>query len=286
MAIVLGLAVAVVYGAADFLGGRTSRDNRPAAVVAVSQVTSLVLLGALLLLDASPFPDGAPLAFGAASGIVSLVGVQLLYRGLALGAMGVIAPVTAVGAAVVPFAYGLLTGERPSPLALLGVAVALVAIALVAAASPPAIGGQPAGGQPAGVGARELVLAGAAGTAFGLAFIFLAESGEGGGFWPLLAARGASVPVAVIIALATGRDLAIAPGSRAAVAAAGVLDVLAIALYLLASRRGLISLVAVLGSLYPATTVILARVVLHERFSRTQLVGLALALGGVLLIAS
>ena len=280
MAIVLGLAVALVYGAADFLGGRTSRGNRPAAVVAVSQLTSLALLGLLLVVDATSPPGPSSLGLGAAGGVVGLVGVLLLYRGLAVGRMGVIAPVTAVGAAVLPLAYGIATGERPSAAALVGVALALVAVALIASG----------GTQPEGVhqrtSAKELVLAGAAGAAFGASFILLAESGEGSGFWPLLAARSASVPLAVLVAIRGGRRMTITRGSRLAVVAAGALDVIAIALYLLASRRGLISLVAVLGSLYPAATVVLARVVLRERLVRLQLVGLVLALLGVVLIAS
>ena len=280
MAIVLGLAVALVYGAADFLGGRTSRGNRPAAVVAVSQLASLGLLGLLLAVDATPPPGAGSLWLGAASGVVGLAGVLLLYRGLALGQMGVIAPVTAVGAAILPLAYGIATGERPSAAALVGVALALGAVGLIAS------GGSPSEGPHQRTSVKELALAGAAGAAFGAGFILLAESGEGSGFWPLLAARSASVPLAVLVALRGGHRLAITRGSRLAVVAAGALDVLAIALYLLASRRGLISLVAVLGSLYPAATVVLARIVLREHLVRLQLVGLGLALVGVVLIAS
>ena len=280
MAIVLGLGVALVYGAADFLGGRTSRGNRPAAVVAVSQLTSLALLGLLLVVDATSPPGPGSLGLGAASGVAGLLGVLLLYRGLALGRMGVIAPVTAVGAAILPLAYGIATGERPSAAALVGVAIALVAVALIAS------GGTQPEGDHERTSARELALAGAAGAAFGASFILLAESGEGSGFWPLLAARSASVPLAVLAAVRGAHRMTITRGSRLAVVAAGALDVIAIALYLLASRRGLISLVAVLGSLYPAATVVLARVVLRERLVRLQLVGLVLALVGVVLIAS
>lgn len=280
MAIALGLAVALVYGAADFLGGRTSRGNRPAAVVAVSQLTSLVLLGLLLVVDATSPPGARSLGLGAASGVVGLVGVLLLYRGLAVGRMGVIAPVTAVGAAILPLGYGITSGERPSATALVGVVLALVAVVLVAS------GGTATDGPHEPTSAKELTLAATAGAAFGAGFILLAESGEGSGFWPLLAARSASVPLAVAAALAGGHRLVITRGSRVAVVAAGALDVIAIALYLLASRRGLISLVAVLGSLYPAATVLLARLVLREHLVRTQLVGLVLALAGVVLIAT
>ncbi len=280
MAVIFGLGVALVYGAADFLGGRTSRDNRPTAVIAVSQLTSLVLLVLLLLVDGSPVPGAGSLVLGAASGVTGLAGVVLLYRGLARGAMGVIAPITAVGAAVVPVGYGLVTGERPSGLSLVGIALALVAVVLIASAAP-----HEASPHDHRVDRREVGLATASGVAFGIALVLLAASGEGSGFWPLLAARSASAPIAVAALLLVGARIEIAPGSRLAVLATGFLDVTAIALYLLATRRGLISLVAVLGSLYPATTVLLARVVLGERLVRVQVVGLVLALAGVLLIA-
>lgn len=279
MAIFLGLAVAVVYGTADFLGGRTSRGNRPVAVVAVSQLISLVVLTALLAVDRTPVPDARALIFGAASGVVGLIGVFLLYRGLAVGAMGVIAPVTAVGAAVVPISYGIATGDRPSGSALLGVVLALAAVGLVASGA----GSEPRRLRPTST--RELGLAAAAGAGFGASLIFLVESGPASGFWPVLAARAVSAPLALLVAVLGGRSLRIARGSRLQVATTGGLDAAAIALYLLASRRGLISLVAALGSLYPAATVLLARVVLHEQLARSQVVGLVLALVGVVLIA-
>jgi drug/metabolite transporter (DMT)-like permease len=156
--------------------------------------------------------------------------------------------------------------------------VALGAVGLVAS------GGGDGHGPQRRTSNRELALAGAAGAGFGVSFIFLAESGSTSGFWPVLAARAVSAPLALLVA-SPGGSLRISRGTRLQVVASGTLDAAAIALYLLASRRGLISLVAALGSLYPAATVLLARVVLHERLVRTQLVGLLLALVGVLLIA-
>lgn len=281
MAIVFGLAVALAYGVADFLGGRTSRGDHPAVVVAMSQVASVVPLAVLLAVDASPVAGARSLAFGAGSGVAGLLGVLLLYRGLSLGAMGVIAPITAVGAAVVPVTYGLATGERPSGPALVGIVLALVSVALIASVVP-----HEGSAQAGRVDRREVALAAAAGASFGLGFIFLAEAGEGSGFWPVAAARGVSLPLVLGGCVIAGRRLSITPGSRVAVSTAGFLDVLAIGLYLLASRRGLISLVAVLGSLYPATTVLLARIVLGERLVRLQVIGLVLALAGVVLIAA
>lgn len=310
MAIFLGLAVAAAYGAVDFLGGRASREDHTTSVVAVAHLVGLVLLVGVLVVDGSPVPATRSLGFGAASGVVGLVGAVLLYRGLARGDMGAIASVTAVCAAVVPVTYGLATGERPGALALVGVVAALVAVALIASAagghepgpvgatgSIPTAGADhaapvPPPGRPTGAGHRvgtslgELVLAAAAGAAFGVGLILLAESGDGGGFWPLLAARAASVPLVVAAVLLTGHRIAVSPTSRRAVIGIGVLDVIAVALYLTATRLGLISLVAVLGALSPVGTVVLARFVLHEHLAPRQLVGLVLALVGVVLIAS
>jgi drug/metabolite transporter (DMT)-like permease len=280
VAIALGLAVALAYGIGDFLGGHTSRGNHPLVVVATSQVVSLTLIAVLVVVDGAPLPRAPELGFGAASGVAGLLGVLLLYRGLALGAMGVIAPITAVGAALVPVTYGLLTGERPGAAAYVGMACALVAIALVA-------GARPASGaaSPHHAGTKEVGLAVASGVGFGVALILLSESGSGEGFWPVLAARCASVPLALVALGASRLSRRLVPGTRLPVALAGALDVSAVALYLLATRRGLVSLVAVVGSLYPAVTVLLARVVLGERLVRLQVWGLVLALAGVVLIA-
>lgn len=282
VALVLGLAVAVVYGSADFLGGLATRRNPTFAVVALSQAWGLVVLGAASAVAASD-PTVAPrdLALGGAAGVVGLLGVALLYQALAAGSMGVVAPVTAVGAAVLPLGWGLASGERPAPVSLVGVVVALVAVALVA-------GGRPTGaGLPAGEQSRRhLGLAAGAGTAFGVLFILLAGTGAGAGLSPLVAARVASLTLLAVTAVAIRPQLRLAPGSGATVAGAGLLDMGANVLFLLAARRGLLSLVAVLASLYPAATSVLARAVLGERLGRVQVAGLGLALVGLVLIAS
>ena len=193
--------------------------------------------------------------------------------------MSVVAPVTAVGAAALPVLWGLAAGERPSAIALGGVAVALVAVVFVSR-----IEGDEAA---AAGGAIVLVMAAVAGLGFGGVFIFLAEAGEDAGLWPLLVMRITSVSVLGLGALATRR--AMAPGGAAAwriVLATGALDMTANVLYVFATRTGLLSLVAVLSSLYPAATVVLARVVLAERLGRMQTMGLGLAGAGVVLIAT
>jgi len=134
VAVVLGLLVAMTYGTGDFFGGLASQRNPPTAVVAVSQMIGLVTLVAIVAIDRGSSPIAHDVIAGAAAGSVGMIGIVLLYRGLANGTMSVVAPITAVGAGVVPFAWGVLTGERPSALALIGVAASLLAVALVSAA--------------------------------------------------------------------------------------------------------------------------------------------------------
>lgn len=277
MAILLGLAVALTYGAGDFFGGLTTKRNDVLTVVAVSQAASLVILATGFALFRPDLPAAGDVALGSVAGCIGIVGLTLLYRGLAAGRMGIVAPVTAVGAAVVPLAWGLAQGERPSGLALLGCGVALVAVALIARGP----GGEVAGGSPA----VELVAALAAGTCFGVVFILFSETADDSGLWPLLGGRAAQTVLMGTALAATGRRVRLAPGSWRTAVGAGVFDVGANALYLVGVRTGLVSLVAVLSSLYPASTVVLARFVLGERLGRVQLGGLGLALAGVGLIA-
>ena len=277
MAILLGLGAALTYGAGDFLGGLATKRSNEYAVVVCSQV-----FGSALLLAALPFFLDAPFtleafAWGLGSGIGGGLGVLMLYRGLALGRMSVVAPTTGVLAAVVPVLAGLLLGERPSALSLFGVVVALIAVTLVSA-SP-----DHAGQRHAYSGIREAI---AAGVGFGAFFILLSLAGDDSGLWPLLGTRSASLGIVTLIALFAGRSLRPAPGSLLLIVSAGILDVAANLLYLSATRVGLLSLVAVLTSMYPGATVILARFVLHERFHRLQLVGLGFSALGVALIAA
>lgn len=282
MAVILGLLVALSYGAGDFFGGLASRRLPTPVVVVASQCVGLVLLVGIVALTGGHEAIGDDVRSGAAAGTVGLVGLLLLYRGLAAGSMSVVAPVTAVGAAILPLAWGLADGERPAPAALVGVVLALVAVAFVAApADETAAGTKPVVGH-----GRELLLALGAGAAFGVVFILLGTTSESSGLWPVLSARLASVAVVTVGTLAAGHRIAVPAGSRLLVAGAGVLDVSANAFYVIAAREGLISLVSVLSSLYPAATVLLARVVLREVVTSRQRLGLGLALVGVGLIAA
>ena len=278
VAVFLGLLVALTYGAGDFLGGLSSRRLDAVTVVQSSQLVGLAGLTVAVLLVPDQVLLGADLVRGAAAGTAGLLGLVLLYRGLAAGAMSIVAPVSAVGAAVLPLAWGLGQGERPSALALVGVALALVAVALV---SSPGNDEAVAAGR-----SREITLALLAGAAFGVLFILLGDTSDDSGLWPVFSARVTSATLVTLVLLGMGRPPRVPPvGTRALVAGAGLLDVAANALFVYAARAGLLSLVAVLSSLYPAATVVLARVVLHERTDRRQQAGLVAALAGVVLIA-
>lgn len=291
MTAVLGLAAAAGYGAADFLGGWASRRGGVLPVVLWSQVAGLVALGLALALLRGAAPSRAALGWGATAGVVVAVGLVVYFRGLARARMGVVAPITAVVTATVPVCAGLLAGERPSAVALSGVALAVAAVALVtlapsragppgplAPASPPVLASRTA---PAGV--IEAVIAGGA---FGLFFVCMDRTGAGAAVWPLLAANAASLVVLVLAVAVSKRAWRAPRASLPLIVGAGVCGTAASLAFLLAVRDGLLSLVSVLASLSPAMTVALARIVMSERLGPGQLAGLAAAVAGVGLIAA
>ncbi len=280
MAIIFGLLASITYGAADFLGGMVSRRNSALTVVLISQLGgTLLLLAALPFFLDYPFRS-ADLGWGAAAGVTGAAGVTLLYRGLAAGRMSVVAPITGTVAAAIPVIVGLASGERPSALQLSGVVAALVAVALVSAGSSETPELEPVT-EPARSGVSEALGAGAC---FGFFFVLLEYAGDGSGLWPLVGARASSLASISIAALVVGSTLRAAPGTRSGMIGAGVLDVTANLFYLLATRRGLLAIAATLTSMYPATTIVLARVVVKERLHSLQLVGFVCAAVGVVLI--
>lgn len=287
MAVLLGLLAAITYGSADFLGGLATKRNPATRVALISQVFGFgVYLIALPLLPEGRFTGEAWL-WGGLAGLTGGVGLAFLYRGLAHGRMSVVAPITAVIAAILPVAFGLLTGERPSTLQLVGIGVAIPAIALVSsvphASANPSVPGTTVRSRAAALGVFDAL---ASGVAIGLFLITLARAGEDTGVYPLVAARIVSISLFLVLVAATRTPLRLATGTVGIVAVSGVLDVTANLLYLLGTREGLVSVVAVLTSLYPGATVALARVVVKERLSAHQLVGLGLALAGVASMAA
>ncbi len=280
MAVILALASALVYGAGDFFGGLVTRRVRPAAVVLLSQLAGGAVLVIALVLLPDADPTAADLRAGAASGAIGALGVTLLYLALARGVMSTVAPITALTAAALPVLAGVLGGDRPSLSAALGIVTALGAIALIT--REPTVG---ATGD--GRGAHRYVkVALLAGGCFGAVFVLLGRTSSDAGLWPLVAARLVSFVVLVVAVVVRRVPLRPPAGTGAMIAAAGVLDMGANVLFLLAAKRGLLAVVAVLVALYPASTVVLAQTVLGERLRRAQLVGLAAAAVAAVLIAA
>jgi len=272
----LAIGSAVLYGAADFTGGLTTRHASTIPVVLLSQAAGLILLALIMPLLPHASPARADLVWGAAAGLTGGIGVALLYHALAIGTMAVVAPTTAVCAVAIPVVVSVLLGERPVPLAVAGIALGIVSIVLVSqqpAASSPR--------RPSGVGTAL-----ASGVAIGLFLLSFAQAGPRAGMWPLLVARTVSVTIFAVMAIAGGRSIRMPARVTALVIVAGVMDMVANALYLLATREGPLSIVVTLSSLYPASTVLLARVVLGERLRPWQVTGVGCALAAVVLIVS
>lgn len=283
MAALLALLSAAAYGSGDFLGGLAARRLPAAAVTLRTAVIGWFGLAVVTLLVPAERVVGADLAWGAVGGVAGAVGILALYSGLAQGPMSVVAPITAVLSAVVPVLFGLVSGERPSWVAGGGIVAALVAIALVSRVDDP-------DGDSPPVDARLIGVSLAAGLGFGVFFIGLDLAGDDAGLWPIMSARTATVicfaALAMVWAGARVGDRRARERSTAwLLVGTGILDTAANALFLLATQRGLLTLVAVLGALYPAATVVLARVVLGERMSRTQLAGCGVAVVAVVAVS-
>jgi drug/metabolite transporter (DMT)-like permease len=275
----LALGSAVLYGAADFLGGLASRRASTIVILVVVQAVGLVPLVLLLpLLPGTLLRSDLP--WGVAAGLAGSAGVGLLYRALAVGTMSIVAPTTAVCAVVLPVAVDAAGGQRLAPVTWAGIGLALVAIVLI---SRHDAAGSSADAKPLRL-PPGLALAFISGVAIGLFFISLARTSAGAGILPLLVSR--STSLLVFAAAALGRRQAMRmPGEVWRIAlACGVLDMLANALYIFASRGGPLSVVVTLASLYPASTVLLARVVIGERLSRAQTAGVVCALVAVVVI--
>ena len=281
MPYLLALASALLYGAGDFTGGLAARRAATLPVIVLSQLSGLVLLIILLPFLPAAAPSRADLLWGALAGLTGGVGVALLYHGLAIGRMAVVAPTTAVCAVAIPVIASVALGERPAPIAAVGILLGLGAIVLVSqqTTAEPAPGDRPHDGWlPPGVG-----IALVSGVAIGLFFLSLAQTRPEAGMYPILASRGTSVTLFGLAALAGRRSLRM-PGALALTLVCGAIDMAANALYLIAARTGPLSVVVTLSSLYPASTVLLARVVLGERVRLVQAAGLAVAAAAVVLI--
>lgn len=276
MAAVLALGSALTFGLADFLGGLASRRARAIVVTLLAQVA-----GGVAVLLVAPFVTGAltpwALAIGGLTGLFGVLGLVAYFHALATGPMGVTAPLAALVGAIVPVGVGLLGGERPGGFAVLGMLLGVFATVLVSLPAGESL-------EITRTVRRAARWAVVGGIAFGLFFVGLDLAPDDSGLWPLVGARALSVPVVALVLLA-GRG--VGPGGwpwRLGIAS-GVLDMTANTLFLLATRSGLLSITSVLASLYPAVVALLAGVVLRERLSRTQRLGVPVALASVMLLS-
>ena len=285
MVYLLAIGSAVLYGAADFTGGLTTRRAGTIPVVLVSQASGLILLALILPLLPPASPTRSDLLWGAAAGLTGGIGVALLYRALAIGTMALVAPTTAVCAVTIPVVVSVLLGERPVPLALAGIALGIVSIVLV---SRQHTTGEPERSDPAATSRlpRGVGTALASGVAIGFFFLSLAQTGSSAGMWPILVARLVSVTLFGAVAIAGQHSIRMPATVAGLVIVAGAIDMLANALYLLAAWQGPLSIVVTLSSLYPASTVLLARVVLGERLNSWQITGVGCALAAIVLIVT
>jgi drug/metabolite transporter (DMT)-like permease len=276
IAIILALSGAAAYGVSDFFGGIVGRRATPWAVAAAGGLGGALASVALTALDPG-HPAAIELAWGAVAGIGNGIGTAFLYRGLSSGRMGVVAPVSGVLAAIVPIAVAVATGERPGPLVWLGIVSAVPAIWLVAQ-EPMSDSGHPA---TTASGTRDGILAG---LGFGGLFACLGQVADGAGFSPLVLNQLVGVLVVALAATAL-RTTWVPRGPAWGGILAGLLGGVATAAFVLAAQRGLLSVSAVLTSLYPAFTIMLAALVLHERVHRIQAWGMALCGAAVVLVA-
>jgi drug/metabolite transporter (DMT)-like permease len=279
--VLLALASAACYGAADFLGGLTSKRANTLAIVVVSQLAGLLLLLIAFPLLPTSSPSTMDFVWGAIAGLTGGTGVALLYRALAIGVMAVVAPTTAVCAVVIPVLVAVGLGERPSLVAVAGIVLAIIAIALVSQSDHP----EPVlHEERSGSGTSAFTLALLSGIAIGFFFVALARTSADAGLWPLVTARAVSVGLFAVMALLASQSLRLWGGTLGIVVVGGSLDMIANLLYMIATRSGPLSVVVTLASLYPASTVLLARVVLHERLSRRQWIGIVCAMAAVVMI--
>jgi drug/metabolite transporter (DMT)-like permease len=322
IAILLALAAAAGYGGSDYTAGLASRRASAIRVTLVSEAVSVVVVGlALAAFGAGPLSLHA-VAWGSVAGLAGMSGALALYVGYRHAAFSVAGPLSAVGAAGFSVLAGLLLGERPTALALTGIALALPAIVGVSASTrsasgapadgPPADGGSADGGSadggsadggsadggsapepraaPEPAAARRRAELGVtyglvAGACFALLFIGLNEAGSGSGLWPVFSGQAVALAAVICVAACT-RDLRLPEARGGGLAAlAGLTGAPATILYFVATHHGLLAVTAVITSLYPAVTILLARVLLGERLTAFRLGGLVLAAASVSLIA-
>ena len=276
MPILWALGAAITYGIADYLGGRASRQSPAPAVTFAGQSIALILLCGLVFTSGVSMMSRTDFYWSMGAGFGGSLALITFYRAMAIGPMTVVAPVTAVVNIAMPVIVGIAQGERPSWLSYLGIALAPVAVALI---------GDVLSTKTSLVKSTAIWLSIAAGMGFGLIFVCLAQTSDSAGLWPLLAQRLTSVPTVAIVGLVGYGSLRVKRTIGYFAILSGVLDTLANSLYLTAARAGMLSLVGVITSLYPASTVVLAMRLDNERIHRGQALGIFIAIASVIAIS-
>jgi len=300
LAVALALGASLCWGSGDFFGGLTTRRATLWAVIVGSQAVGLTGAALVVVLTGRPWIGVAglwPVLLGSVAGSIALMA---FYKALAIGTMSIVAPITATSA-LVPFLWGIAGGERPSVAQLLGVALAVAGVVVVTTQRPrrgAAIGAGALPGEPAiGPGAlapppgaaaqrRAVALALVAAVGIGLMLLGYDETAKHDALWAMLGGRVSSACFFAVVLLVLRPRIGMRRSALPGIVAVGILDTSANGLFALATTQGYLSIVGVIGSLYPVTTVVLAYVVLRERLARRQLVGVLAALAGVAVIAA
>ncbi len=271
--IVLGLLSALTWGAGDFAGGLMARRVPLLGVVAVAQAAGMIAALLCAILRGEPVPQGRDLAIAFAAGCCGVVGMTSLYRGLAVGRMGVVAPLTGVLAAVIPVCVGFLRDGVPHAATVVGIVVALAAVVLVTR-SP--------GHDDRPTGAKWGLLAG---TAIGLFNVTIGNLSSAGAFGPLVVVRLVQAVVLVGLIVVWRQPWRMQRADVGKLAGVGLLDMAGNASFIFAAQTGALAVASVLSSLYPVTTVVLAIAVLRERLTRSHIIGIALTAAAIVLIS-
>lgn len=280
MAALLALLSSALWGTADFTGGTLARRLPPTAVAGVGQALALPVVAVVVVAAGAPHNPGGWLGWGAVAGVAEPLALICFYRALATGTMGVVAPVAGTGV-LLPVLIGLAQGERPAPVSLAGMALAVVGVVLASGPELRAVEGGSAPG-----GGRALLLAVAAAVGFGLNLWGLARGSVHSAGMTLLTARTLSVALLAVAAIASRSVGRVRPGDLPALALVGGFDALANGCFVLAAGTTMVATAAVLASQYPVVTVVLARGLHGERLRPLQLLGVGAAVVGVSMVAA
>jgi drug/metabolite transporter (DMT)-like permease len=289
LAVFLALAAALSFGGSDFVAGVAAR--RAGLVVSVTltaEAVKAILVMIVVPLISSQLPSGWSLAWGAVAGVSGGIGEMALYAGLRRGAFNVASSLSAVASAVFTVGAGLLLGERPGVLSVVGIALAIPAIAGVSLNRQPKVGTEDNGrsrGHPDWPRA-PILLGLLAGAGFGLSLTALNRAGSRTDLWPLTVAELAAVATIAGVAAKSGELRLPPPGTRGLALLTGVLGTTGLFCFYLATHRGLLAMTAVIYSLFPAVTILLARILQGERLTAIRIAGLGLAAGSVVLMAA